>query len=83
MDNILHDNGGRRSGIDRHQYLYSRHIPERRSGEERRCENDRRLKPRLKEQWASRYPGLREVRAVCQRPDNFLRQRRTHESKSC
>ncbi len=46
MDKILHDNGGRRSGIDRHQYLYSRHIPERRSGEERRCGNDRRLKPR-------------------------------------
>ncbi|MFO7971347.1 MAG: hypothetical protein R6U40_06330 [Desulfobacterales bacterium] len=46
MGKILHDNGGRRSGIDRHQYLYSRHIPERRSGEERRCGNDRRLKPR-------------------------------------
>jgi hypothetical protein len=24
MDKILHDNGGRRSGIDRHQYLYNR-----------------------------------------------------------
>ena len=46
MDTILHDNGGRRSGIDRHQYLYTRHIPERRSGEERRRENDRRLKRR-------------------------------------
>ena len=46
MDTILYDNGGRRSGIDRHQYLYTRHIPERRSGEERRRGNDRRLKQR-------------------------------------
>ena len=46
MDKILHDNGGRRSGIDRHQYLYNRHVPERRSVEERRSGNDRRLKLR-------------------------------------
>jgi len=62
MDKILYDNGGRRSGIDRHQYLYS-HIPERRSGDERRCGNVRRLKPRLKEQWA--YAVSRPPRGSC------------------
>jgi hypothetical protein len=54
MDKILHDNGGRRSGIDRHQYLYNRHIPERRSGEERRSGNDRRLKSRTW-RWTSMF----------------------------
>jgi len=49
MDKILHDNGGRRSGIDRRQYLYNGHIPERRSAEDRRRGNDRRLKPRTSE----------------------------------
>ena len=46
MDKILHDNGGRRSGIERRQFSYDFHIPERRSGKERRNGNDRRLKPR-------------------------------------
>jgi len=46
MDKILHDNGGRRSGIERRQLSYDFHIPERRSGKERRSGNDRRLKPR-------------------------------------
>lgn len=39
---ILRDNGGRRSGIDLRQFSYSGHIPERRSGNDRRCEPDRR-----------------------------------------
>jgi hypothetical protein len=30
------DNGGRRLGIDRQQFFYTLHIPERRSGKERR-----------------------------------------------
>jgi len=42
MNKILHDNGGRRSGIDRRQYSYHFHIPERRS-KERRSGFDRRL----------------------------------------
>jgi len=46
MKHILPDNGGRRSVIERRQFLYSGHIPERRSGKERRSGNDRRLKTR-------------------------------------
>lgn len=36
------DNGGRRSGIDRRQFSYDSHIPERRSSVERRTGADRR-----------------------------------------
>ena len=36
------DNGGRRTGGDRRKFSYSGHIPERRSGDERRCGEDRR-----------------------------------------
>lgn len=43
MDNeILVDNGGRRSGIDRRQFSYYEHIPERRDDEARRSGVDRR-----------------------------------------
>jgi hypothetical protein len=37
------DNGGRRSGFDRRSFLYAAYLPERRSGEERRCQSDRRI----------------------------------------
>ena len=46
MIQILHDNGGRRSGIERRSFSYDYHIPERRSGKDRRSGNDRRLKSR-------------------------------------
>ena len=46
MRHILPDNGGRRSGIERREFSYDQHIPEGRSGKDRRCGNDRRLKPR-------------------------------------
>lgn len=46
---ILHDNGGRRSGIDRRQFSYNHHAPERRSGEDRRARADRRLELRMPE----------------------------------
>lgn len=36
MNNLLYDNGGGRSGIDRRHFLYNRHIPERGSGKKRR-----------------------------------------------
>jgi hypothetical protein len=49
MSQILPDNGGRRSGIDRREFSYYAHIPERRSGKDRRSGNDRRLKPRTSE----------------------------------
>ena len=42
MEQELRDNGGRRSGIDRRQFLYAGHIPERRAGENRRNRLDRR-----------------------------------------
>ena len=38
----LRDNGGRRSGIERRRFSYFAHIPERRSGIDRRCGEDRR-----------------------------------------
>jgi hypothetical protein len=41
---IITDNGGRRSGIERRQFSYSEHIPERRSGEYRRSGIDRRVR---------------------------------------
>jgi hypothetical protein len=48
MESSMKDNGGRRSGIDRRQFKYAKHIPEQRS-EDRRTEFDRRRKPRAKE----------------------------------
>ncbi|MBW2605710.1 MAG: hypothetical protein JRE28_15620 [Deltaproteobacteria bacterium] len=39
---ILFDNGGRRSGADRRRFSYAVHIPERRSGINRRKGLDRR-----------------------------------------
>lgn len=36
------DNGGRRLGIERRQFNYSHHYPERRVGGERRCLPERR-----------------------------------------
>jgi len=49
MKNVLFDNGGRRSGTESRQFSYKLHIPERRSGKDRRSELDRRLKPRTSE----------------------------------
>jgi hypothetical protein len=49
MKHELPDNGGRRSGIDRRQLTYTAHIPERRSGKERRSGLDRRLEQRISE----------------------------------
>ena len=42
------DNGGRRSGGDRRIYSYTLHVPERRSGVDRREGEDRRKAPRYK-----------------------------------
>jgi hypothetical protein len=49
MKHVLPDNGGRRSGGDRRQFSYTQHIPERRSGKERRSGLDRRLEQRMSE----------------------------------
>lgn len=47
--NVLHDKGGRRLGDDRRIFSYDAHIPERRSGKDRRDGIDRRQRPRLSE----------------------------------
>ena len=39
---LKYDSGGRRLGIDRRQYSYAAHLPERRAGEDRRTGEDRR-----------------------------------------
>ena len=49
MDSMLPDNGGRRLGIDRRQFSYTIHVPERRSDNERRSGIDRRLEARTSE----------------------------------
>ncbi len=43
MDLEAQDNAGRRSGIDRRQFSYLVHVPERRSGMDRRGGVDRRI----------------------------------------
>ena len=45
-DNLI-DNGGRRKDSDRRNFDYTAHIPERRSGEDRREGKERRAKKRL------------------------------------
>jgi hypothetical protein len=45
----LPDNDGRRIEIDRRQFSYDFHIPELRSGKDRRSGLDRRLKSRTTE----------------------------------
>ena len=42
MAKELKDNGGRRLGIDRRQFLYTNHIPDRRLCEDRRAGLERR-----------------------------------------
>jgi len=46
VDDISSDNGGRRKNIDRRKFAYTFHIPERRSGIDRRDGEDRRANSR-------------------------------------
>ena len=39
---LFADNGGRRAGVERRQFHYNLHIPERRYGQDRRNGKDRR-----------------------------------------
>ena len=41
------DHGGRRLGLDRRQFDYSHHFPERRAGRERRTLPERRIDSKL------------------------------------
>ncbi len=43
----LLDKGGRRRGLERRQFSYAGHLPERRTGKEHRRGTDRRRGPRL------------------------------------
>ena len=47
--NLLKDNGDARSGFERRQFSYDKHIPERRSGNDRRNGFDKRLKHNISE----------------------------------
>ena len=47
MPSFIRDNGGERLGLDRREFFYDWHIPERRSGKDRRNRLDRRLTPRI------------------------------------
>jgi hypothetical protein len=47
MKQILSDNRDRRSDVDRREIFYTMHIPERRSGKERRNGDDRKRKFRI------------------------------------
>jgi len=47
------DNGGRRSGTDRRKFSYSAHIPELRSGKDRRKGLDRRRQQREQTKYIS------------------------------
>ena len=49
MASFISDNEGMRLGLDRRQFSYDKHIPERRSAKNRRKGLDRRLKPRISE----------------------------------
>ncbi len=42
MINVVIDNGGRRTGIERRRFLYAIHVHELRSGKDRRYGIDRR-----------------------------------------
>ena len=42
MINVVIDNGGRRTGIERRRFSYAIHVPELRLGEDRRNGIDRR-----------------------------------------
>ena len=44
----LMDNGGRRAGVDRRQFSYAFHIPERRNEKDRRSCTDRRNESRAR-----------------------------------
>jgi hypothetical protein len=46
--NLMVDNGGRRSRIDRRIFSYGVVLPDRRSGTDRRSGIDRRISPQLK-----------------------------------
>jgi hypothetical protein len=49
MASFIRDNGIRRLGLDRREFSYDEHIPERRSDIDRRSGLDRRLMPRRAE----------------------------------
>jgi transcriptional regulator with XRE-family HTH domain len=49
ITSLLRDNGDKRFGLDQRQFSYDKHIPERRSGNDRRSRLDRKQKSRRSE----------------------------------
>ena len=49
LKHVIIDNNGRRSGVERRQFSYNGHIPERRFSKDRRSGRDRRRKSRMPE----------------------------------
>ena len=61
MSDILIDNCGRREGLDRRHFSYSIHIPERRSGRDRRNRKDRRSELGLKREELERRNCFKKI----------------------
>jgi hypothetical protein len=62
----------RRLGIERRIFSYSAYIPERRSGRDRRCDQDpaRRIRKRIGAEPTTRAPNGKGVEGVCWVLDN-------------
>lgn len=67
----LIDNGGRRLGVDRRQFSYTSHIPNRRFNKDRRVETDRRGGEERRSGLARR--GVKGILIKFKIPENDLR----------
>jgi hypothetical protein len=56
----LIDNGGRRKDSERRNFEYTAHIPERRSGEDRREREERRAKKRKIDEDSKKQPSSKK-----------------------
>ena len=68
---VLIDNGGRRLGIDRRQFSYTSHIPNRRLNNDRRVKTDRRGGEERRSGVARREVG--DIFRMVIKPENDLR----------
>ncbi|MCK5506356.1 MAG: hypothetical protein KAJ10_14425 [Thermodesulfovibrionia bacterium] len=75
----LVDNGGRRLGIDRRQFSYTSHIPNRRLDEDRRIETDRRRDVDRRSGVARRIGKVIFKKII--KPGNDLRERKDRRNE--
>jgi hypothetical protein len=68
----LRDYGGRRSGIDRRYFSYSNHIPERRLGNDRRSNQERRTRLDRRHQNIDLSNSLNEHREGADRRSSWI-----------